>query len=175
MPLTSIDQSALLHRIFPENQVEVISNSLCFVPEISQRQRRAPSPAQHIVVKFVLKYRKSVPTRCSIPMGRSPRGSSRTHPRPSPRSPALQLFVNETEEAGAALPEGSRPATESLLHTLKIAEGLFDVSRTHGRHESGTHQGNANGNDYDKYVAKLALPEGQHADAFDVRNGATWR
>lgn len=68
------------------------------------------------------------------------------------------------DDHSATLPEGGRPATESLLHTQRIAEGLFDISRGAG----GRSAGGPGSSDYDRYCSKLPLVEGRVPDAFDV-------
>ena len=82
-----------------------------------------------------------------------------------------QALVDEKEEHQAGLPEDNvrRPATESLVHTKLIAEGLFDVSRSSGGRGTGT-------SPFDLFAAKMPRVEGRSPndpkrapDAFDVR------
>lgn len=85
-------------------------------------------------------------------------------------SRAQQLLVEEKEEeAQSSLPENiRRPATESLVHTKLIAEGLFDVSRSSGGRGNPV-------SPFDEYAAKLSPVKGRKRDdpqrapdAFDV-------
>lgn len=86
-------------------------------------------------------------------------------------SSTAQALVDEKEEHQAGLPEDNvrRPATESLVHTKLIAEGLFDVSRSSGGRGTGT-------SPFDLFAAKMPRVEGRSPndpkrapDAFDVR------
>ncbi|CAB1113204.1 unnamed protein product [Ectocarpus sp. CCAP 1310/34] len=81
---------------------------------------------------------------------------------------ALAL-VDEKEEHLAGLQDNvRRPATESLVHTKLIAEGLFDVSRTSGGQGTGT-------SPFDQFAANMPRVSGKNPDdpkrspdAFDV-------
>lgn len=91
---------------------------------------------------------------------------------PHPVSPATaQLLTDQSQEgSSAALPEGGRPATESLLHTQRIAEGLFDVSRAAVGRAGGS--GNVGGTGttsaFDTYSASLPKTTDRRLDAFNV-------
>lgn len=80
-----------------------------------------------------------------------------------------QAVVEEKEENKSPMPDNiRRPATESLLHTKLIAEGLFDVSRSSGGRGTPV-------SPFDIYAAKLQPVKGRKPDdparspdAFDV-------
>lgn len=81
-----------------------------------------------------------------------------------------QVLVDEKEEHQVDLADSvRRPATESLVHTKLIAEGLFDVSRTSGG------RGTAGSSPFDQFAGKLPRVNGRNRgdptrppDAFDV-------
>ena len=60
---------------------------------------------------------------------------------------------------------GSRPATESLLHTQRIAEGFFDLSRGVGAAAGGGSPGDGA---FERFRAGVPRVGGRHPDAFDV-------
>ncbi|CBJ30457.1 1,3-beta-glucan synthase, family GT48 [Ectocarpus siliculosus] len=90
-------------------------------------------------------------------------------PKPRPANASTGVLVDEKEEHQAGLQDNvRRPATESLVHTKLIAEGLFDVSRTSGGRGTGT-------SPFDQFAANIPRVSGKNPDdpkrspdAFDV-------
>lgn len=72
---------------------------------------------------------------------------------------------DQADGGGSPLSDGSRPATESLLHTQRVAEGLFDVSQLKKPASSPLAAMGAL-NRFDAYCSRL--PQDRRYDAFDV-------
>lgn len=65
------------------------------------------------------------------------------------------------------LREGGKPATESLLHTQRIAEALFDVCRLKASEGNVIAAGGVGMSAFDAYSANLVTDD-KRPDAFDV-------
>ena len=72
----------------------------------------------------------------------------------------------ETEEHGSGLVQGSGPATESLFHTQRIAEGMFQLSRNGTG--SGSYTRGSVDSPFSRYAAKIEHGNEKGPDAFDV-------
>eukprot|EP00903_Cladosiphon_okamuranus_P007590 g7363.t1 len=105
-------------------------------------------------------------------LSRHERAEEKAGPVPRPRSAASvgTALVDEKEDHQSGVPDDNvrRPAVESLLHTQRIAEALFDVSRSSGGRGTGS-------SPFDLYAANMPRVEGRSPDdpsrapdAFDV-------
>lgn len=77
-------------------------------------------------------------------------------------SAIIKVLEVATNEPDPELETVARPATESLFHIQRVAEGMFDLSRGKNREDRAPE------NHFNRYAASVGLINGRKPDAFDV-------
>lgn len=74
----------------------------------------------------------------------------------------IKVLEVATNEPIPQLDTAARPATESMFHIQRVAEGMFDLSRGKNREDRPPQ------NHFNRYAASMGLINGRKPDAFDV-------